>query len=197
MDQITDQNLKSCVQANLDGVIAWANDPYYDRDVEAHRNMVFECVPRYKPYLQDVPEYFVMGLDQAETLLDSDLTKSCSAKGSLSFLLCGSSDARHLFQTILNMQALEERTGAKVCKDVHFTLLDVNPTVMVRTLLFFMSAATRKQALHYLKRWQEPLEDTPCNRTATVRRVTQQRLAESVGVSPWAASTHLSSRARV
>lgn len=49
---------------------------------------------------------------------------------------------------------------------------------------FFMSIATRKQVLHCLKRWQEPLEDTPCYRTATVRRVVRQKIAEQESLMP-------------
>jgi len=97
LDQITDQNLKSSIHATLDGVSAWTKG----RDAGAHRSLALERVPRFKPYLQDVPESFSMGHDRAECLLDLAISKSCSAEDSLSFLLCGSGDSRNLFKTIL------------------------------------------------------------------------------------------------
>ena len=52
-------------------------------------------------------------------------------------MFCGSGDARHLFATLLDMQFKEMMGGRKICKDVHFTLLDLKPAAIARTLIFF------------------------------------------------------------
>ncbi|KAB5529051.1 tetratricopeptide [Coniochaeta sp. 2T2.1] len=129
---VADQELKNAISSALDGCEAWIS-----KDKSLQRKLVLDRVPRYNAHLQDVAEYYPIGHDQAESLLDRDWKQLYSPQDSISFMFCGSGDARHLFATLLNLQLEEMRAGRKVCKDVHFTLLDLKPAAIARMLILF------------------------------------------------------------
>lgn len=87
---------------------------------------------------QDRPEYYAMGHDMATPLFDSPLWSAVGPRGDVSFLLCGSGDARHFFSTIvgLGMGEIMGR-GKKMFRKAHFTLLDINATALARMLVMF------------------------------------------------------------
>ncbi|KAI0475735.1 hypothetical protein GGR56DRAFT_433033 [Xylariaceae sp. FL0804] len=91
-------------------------------------------LPRYKPHMQDVPDYFPVGHDRAESLY-SDALKS-NKDETLSFLFCGIGDGRHLFQTIL-LFFLQNMRSSAAPRNLHFTLVDHKPAVIARLLVFF------------------------------------------------------------
>ncbi|KAH8904162.1 hypothetical protein BR93DRAFT_971230 [Coniochaeta sp. PMI_546] len=84
----------------------------------------------------DVAEYYAIGHDEFQSLYDHELEQSSSAGDSLSFMFCGSGDARHLFTTLLTMQVNEMMGRTKVCKNLHITILDLKPAALARTLIF-------------------------------------------------------------
>jgi hypothetical protein len=62
---------------------------------------------------------------------------SSDGTDTLSFLLCGSGDGRHLFSTILTLCGTLERFEEKeLFKSAHFTMLDLKPAAIARTLIF-------------------------------------------------------------
>lgn len=75
-----------------------------------------------------------MGHDLAQSLFDDALLKSSSPQDTVSLMFCGSGDARHLFTTIISLAPHMARKPP-VCKDVHITIVDLNPTAIARTLI--------------------------------------------------------------
>ncbi|KAF9878329.1 putative tetratricopeptide [Colletotrichum karsti] len=112
-------------------------------DEDKLRKQTLDRVTRYKGSLQDAPEYYAMGHDLAEPLFDASLMSAVGPKDDISFLLCGSGDARHLFASIahLGLTEMMRQQGPGVDKQsfgrVHFTILDINPAALARTLVMF------------------------------------------------------------
>ncbi|KAI8287173.1 hypothetical protein K4K60_012800 [Colletotrichum sp. SAR11_57] len=113
--------------------------------LDAHKSWenIVDRLPRYKGSLQDAPEYYAFGHDQAEPLFDAPLWPLMSGKDPVSFLFCGSGDARHLFVTIVAL--FVNKTVASVggpakgmaSAPAHFTLVDINAAALARTLIIF------------------------------------------------------------
>jgi len=87
-------------------------------------------------------EYYAVGHDDAESLLDKELLESLHAtkppKETLSFMFCGSGDARHFLYTMYALAPLTQFNtmgGAKLYNNLHITLLDVNAAAIARTLI--------------------------------------------------------------
>ncbi|KAF6832658.1 tetratricopeptide [Colletotrichum plurivorum] len=57
----------------------------------------------FRKQVQDKPEYYPMGHDQADTLYDPKAQGNLGSNSAISFLFCGSGDARHLFATLSTM----------------------------------------------------------------------------------------------
>ncbi|KAI0858195.1 hypothetical protein F4860DRAFT_322361 [Xylaria cubensis] len=89
-------------------------------------------LPRVRPSIQDVPDYFGPGHDEPESLFTRELDSSCREEPVLSFMLCGVGDARHLFKTIRDYF----NTRKNLSQKVHFTILDHKPAVLARVLIF-------------------------------------------------------------
>ncbi|KZL82187.1 tetratricopeptide-like protein [Colletotrichum incanum] len=102
------------------------------------QKQVFDRLPRYKGHLQDRPEYYAMGHDMADPLWDQSLWHAVGPGGDVSFLLCGSGDARHLFATIVSLGVGEMiGRGKKMFNKAFFTILDINAAALARTLFMF------------------------------------------------------------
>jgi hypothetical protein len=79
-----------------------------------------------------------VGHDVAGSLVDEELQATLSATDEVSFLFCGSGDARHVFST-LNQLANAEGFPIKqrqMFKKAHFTLIDLSASAVARTALF-------------------------------------------------------------
>ncbi|KAJ0329692.1 hypothetical protein COL922a_012788 [Colletotrichum nupharicola] len=96
-----------------------------------------------KQKLQDIPEYYAVGHDFAEPLLqlDEPLWELLGPKDTLSFLLCGSGDARHLFISIATLffqDMMNQRKGKnKAFTQAYFTIIDIKAAALARTLIMF------------------------------------------------------------
>ncbi|KAJ3954397.1 hypothetical protein N0V92_009090 [Colletotrichum tropicale] len=107
------------------------------------RTQTCDRVARYKASLQDIPEYYAVGHDFAEPLLqlDEPLWELLGPKDTLSFLLCGSGDARHLFISIATLffqDIMNQRKGKnKAFAQAYFTIIDINAAALARTLIMF------------------------------------------------------------
>ncbi|OIW25576.1 hypothetical protein CONLIGDRAFT_621388 [Coniochaeta ligniaria NRRL 30616] len=129
LDNLSDHNLRSCVRATVD-----FDSPTVSSRQHALRKLVFDRLPRYQAHLQDAPAYQPMGHDLAQSLFDDALLKSSSPQDTVSLMFGGSGDARHLFTTIISLAPHMARKPP-VCKDVHITIVDLNPTAIARTLI--------------------------------------------------------------
>ncbi|KAI1499416.1 hypothetical protein F5X99DRAFT_389871 [Biscogniauxia marginata] len=89
-------------------------------------------LPRLRPSIQDEPEHYGPGHDDAESQYTTVLKKSSRRDPVLSFMFCGIGDARHLFHTIRSCAARSSES-----QKVHFTILDIKPAVLARALVFF------------------------------------------------------------
>ncbi|KAI1213605.1 uncharacterized protein F4807DRAFT_193787 [Annulohypoxylon truncatum] len=99
-------------------------------------------LPRLRPRIQDEPEYYGPGHDDATSLYTADLEKSTDQDPVLSVMLCGVGDARHLFQTLIRYSSRN-----KGVQKLHVTMLDHKPAVIARDLIFFslLQEATTNQ----------------------------------------------------
>ncbi|VUC28940.1 unnamed protein product [Clonostachys rosea] len=104
------------------------------------RKKILDSVPRYRPVLQDEPEFFSVGHDGSNPFVGFD---QLNGDKDLAVLACGIGDARVLYATIVcAAMVAPESTGKKL----HFTLVDVKPAVFARDLLVFhMLVAMRSQ----------------------------------------------------
>ncbi|KAK2613339.1 hypothetical protein N8I77_000257 [Diaporthe amygdali] len=104
-------------------------------DPQRLRRDVLDRLPRYKPCLQDEPEYYTIGHDEAESQFDSGLAAKANGNSFLSFLFCGIGDARHLLSTLPQIM-LHSSGGAELLpKELHFTLVDLKPAALARILI--------------------------------------------------------------
>ncbi|KAK7757410.1 hypothetical protein SLS62_000422 [Diatrype stigma] len=106
-------------------------------DVRALRAQILH-LPRYRPHIQDEPDYFPVGHDKAESQYRITLEESTKNDQTLAFMFCGIGDARNLFQTILKFSLVEfSKPKREKKKQLHFTVLDLNPAIIARDLIFF------------------------------------------------------------
>ncbi|KAI1388457.1 uncharacterized protein F4822DRAFT_429081 [Hypoxylon trugodes] len=94
--------------------------------------MLFQ-MPRLRPSLVDLPEYFGVGDDEAESQYTAELEKSTSGESVLSLMFCGVGDARNLFQTLVQYGSKKKEGPQKL----HVTMVDKNPAIVARDLIFF------------------------------------------------------------
>ncbi|KAK0732026.1 hypothetical protein B0H67DRAFT_631840 [Lasiosphaeris hirsuta] len=135
---LSNQTLQDSARNTLDSLGLWRLSPdSTSRDAVDHRRAVFDRLPRYQACLDNVPEYYAIGHDMAETLFDDSPQKSSSPQDSVSLMFCGSGDARNVFMTIAMFFFNELIAGKKFCRDIHITLLDLKPAAIARTLIFF------------------------------------------------------------
>jgi Domain of unknown function (DUF4470) len=81
---------------------------------------------------QDEAEYYAVGQDNAKSLFDEALEKSTSIEDQLSFLYCGSGDARNFFATLADIPFTAKGSHGK---SLHFTILDLKPAALARTVI--------------------------------------------------------------
>ncbi|KAI0197972.1 hypothetical protein F4808DRAFT_473096 [Astrocystis sublimbata] len=101
----------------LDGLVfalKEAGGPGSARDPELREKLL--RLPRIRPSIQDVPDYFGPGHDKAESLYTSELHSSCGDEA-----------------TIHDYYKMRKNPSQKV----HFTILDHKPSVLARVLIFF------------------------------------------------------------
>ncbi|KAH8655855.1 hypothetical protein BX600DRAFT_515543 [Xylariales sp. PMI_506] len=106
-------------------------------DVNFHRRRIIDRLARYRPYLDDVAEFFPIGHDDAQSLFDHRLASSLGPKDDVALLFCGSGDARNVLQTIYGIAFEELMSRKKVCNKIHITVVDHNPAVLARMLVVF------------------------------------------------------------
>ncbi|KAK4197909.1 tetratricopeptide [Triangularia verruculosa] len=137
LKQVSDDRFGASVRSTSDVLNAWRTCESSVDETE-HRRNIINRLPRHKAHLQNVFEYYAIGHDLAEPLADDELFESTSVRDSLSFMFCGSGDARHVFLT-LGTLFVKGHTAKrkKKFKNIHFTLVDLKPAAIARTLLFF------------------------------------------------------------
>ncbi|KAK3341938.1 hypothetical protein B0T25DRAFT_559628 [Lasiosphaeria hispida] len=144
LGELSGITFRESVRSTLESRGLWRVLPD-SKDELGHRNKVFDRLSRYQANLDDVPEYYAIGHDMAESLFDDSLQKSSSPQDSVSLMFCGSGDARNVFMTIIMFFVNESKAEDKFCKDIHITLLDLKPAAIARTLIFFDMMATYGQ----------------------------------------------------
>jgi hypothetical protein len=128
-----DDASKALRSAIADAQKLWAALP----DEAVVRKQILDRLPRYRSQIQDVPEYYAVGHDDAESLLDLELQLAIGNGGDVAFLMCGSGDAHHLFATLLELFRMDMGSGGKKLGRAHFTLVDINAAALARTLIIF------------------------------------------------------------
>ncbi|KAH8897458.1 tetratricopeptide [Thozetella sp. PMI_491] len=130
--KLTDSAEKESLLASAEGLKRARGTP---RGATAYSGKIADRLPRYRPYLNDTAEYFPVGHDPATSLFDGEMAKTVRAKDDVSFLFCGSGDARNVLATISDIGLREFMRGKGVCNKIHITLVDHKPAMIARTLL--------------------------------------------------------------
>jgi hypothetical protein len=105
-------------------------------------------LPHYKPAIAIAPNYFNVGNDDAMSLFDHLLISNTSTSETITYFFGGIGDARHLFQTIRMIWAIESDSvnkgrvlnswaEMKRC-NYHFTVNDINGCALARHLLVLL-----------------------------------------------------------
>ncbi|KJZ69859.1 hypothetical protein HIM_10759 [Hirsutella minnesotensis 3608] len=133
MSSIDNSHLRTELYESVESMKAlWVEIP----DESVLRRQVLDQVPRYKPCLQDVPEYYCVGHDQVEPLTEP-LGMTGTGRPHISFFFAGSGDGRNLFSAITTMACREAEMRRPCFRKLHFTVLDLKPAALARVLIFF------------------------------------------------------------
>ncbi|KAF2145383.1 uncharacterized protein K452DRAFT_295032 [Aplosporella prunicola CBS 121167] len=110
----------------------WSRD-HQESEATAIRKIINK-LPRFKPSLDDVTEYFTVGTDIQQSLLETtDI--SCPLT---SFLFAGIGDARHMHATLVDIANQERQSGKASQTRYHFTIVDWKPAVIARNIIVFL-----------------------------------------------------------
>lgn len=101
------------------------------------------------PGRQDEPEYYPIGHDMAESLFDERLAAKSDRNSSLSFLLCGIGDARHLLATLNSIAMNIDQGEGGLPKELHFTLVDLKPASLARILILLELSSQLSPAVQF------------------------------------------------
>jgi tetratricopeptide (TPR) repeat protein len=93
-------------------------------------------LPQYKPQAHNVPEYYTVGHDNANSMYDMLLDLNSSDTEALAFLFAGIGDSRHLLQTFITIARFE--LALPTHRKYRFTINDVKQEVFARDLIFFL-----------------------------------------------------------
>ncbi|KAI1124439.1 hypothetical protein F5Y10DRAFT_30696 [Nemania abortiva] len=104
-------------------------------DVKLLWETLIERLPRFKTALQNEPEYFSVGHDDAETQFKPQMAHL--NQNNYCLLFAGIGDGRNLFATLAYISLMSMSDKSILSKKFHFTLLDIKPTVFARDLLMF------------------------------------------------------------
>ncbi|CAH0057403.1 unnamed protein product [Clonostachys solani] len=98
----------------------------------ATRKKLLDRVPRYRTVLQDEPEFYCVGHDDARSFFTEAQLKNGE---DLACLCCGIGDARLLYATLIITATLAGMSPSR--KKLHFTLVDLKSIVFARDLVIF------------------------------------------------------------
>lgn len=100
------------------------------------RAQIFDRLPRFKPCINDIPEYNSMGHDDTEDFLSKAQIEAIAAcQDNISTMFCGSGDARHILSTLVTVGRTFEMGADKRIKKLHFTLVDVKPAALAKFII--------------------------------------------------------------
>ncbi|KAH8894481.1 hypothetical protein GQ53DRAFT_839555 [Thozetella sp. PMI_491] len=133
ISSIGDSPLRAELDESIQSTKAlWSEIP----DESGLRNQVLDRIPRYKSWLQDIPEYYCVGHDAIEDL-GEPLGLQDTVPSEISFLFAGSGDGRNLFSTITCMLVREVDRDVRTFSKMHATILDLKPAALARVLIIF------------------------------------------------------------
>ncbi|ROV89746.1 hypothetical protein VSDG_08634 [Cytospora chrysosperma] len=136
------------LQSTIAGVKAlWTSVPQ-----EAQlRALVLDRLPRYKAHLLDCPEYYAVGHDEPSTVIDKpELQALPASQDDLSFLFCGSGDARNVFSTLLSLFQVPLVAKTSRFKKIHITILDLKPAALAK-MIIIVDMLSRYSIMKFLK----------------------------------------------
>lgn len=115
------------------------------------RAQVLDRLPRYKSHLLDCPEYYAVGHDRPSPIIDkTELQAIPASQDDLSFLFCGSGDARHVFSTLLNLFQVPLVAKTSRFKKIHFTILDLKAAALAK-MIIIVDMLSRYSVMKFLK----------------------------------------------
>lgn len=99
---------------------------------------------------RNIPEYFVTGHDNPESLYDIDLANVEQEKVSLFF--AGVGDARNVHMTFINLWIALKKSDDQRC--FHITINDHKPAVIARDILVLLIISELAKAKGQLEQWE-------------------------------------------
>ncbi|OCL14552.1 hypothetical protein AOQ84DRAFT_308742 [Glonium stellatum] len=109
-------------------------------DVSNYRMKIINTLPRYLPMMQDFPEYYNVGHDNAIPQVDVPLIYMSGPKETLSFLFGGIGDARHLYATLTSIAEAEYSLSIDELprRRWHFTCVELKARSLARLLIVLL-----------------------------------------------------------
>ncbi|KAI9717305.1 MAG: hypothetical protein M1812_004832 [Candelaria pacifica] len=107
-------------------------------DKDCARARIINELPRYRPTINAVDEYFSIGHDTISTEDGDDIPPSSSAESQSSFFFGGVGDARHLYATMIRILAREQACPDLPEKKYHFTINDTKAPAIARDILVLL-----------------------------------------------------------
>lgn len=131
--------LQDCISIALASRVA-------GRDVKAVHSKIVTEIPRIKPQIRTVPEYFVFGHDIPESLYETALGKTGRKKIALMF--GGIGDGRHLLASLMGILAEEGLKRIEADTHYHFTIVDHKPAVIARNMIILSMLGDLASTIH-------------------------------------------------
>ncbi|KAG8417357.1 hypothetical protein J3458_004867 [Metarhizium acridum] len=133
VSRISNSQLRAELDETVGSIKAlWVEAP----DESILRRQVLDQIPRYKPSMQDMPEYYCVGHDHIEELTEP-LGMTGTRRRDISILFAGCGDGRNLFSAILSIAYKNAESRRPSLRKLHFTVLDLKPAALARLLIFF------------------------------------------------------------
>ncbi|ROW07056.1 hypothetical protein VPNG_06673 [Cytospora leucostoma] len=115
------------------------------------REQVLNRLPRYKAHLLDTTEYYTVGHDIPRAIInETEVQALPTSQKDITFLFCGSGDARHILMTLFDFFKMPLVTRTVRFENIHFTILDLKPAALARTIIVF-DILSRYSTIKYLK----------------------------------------------
>lgn len=126
---------KQALQTNLaDMKHLWADVT----DSSRLRAQILDHLPRFRPCINDVPEYYSMGHDDSKDFLSKMQIEAVAARqDNISAMFCGSGDTRHILSTLVTVGRTLGIGADQRIKKLHFTLVNVKPAALAKFVIIF------------------------------------------------------------
>ncbi|KAL1633607.1 hypothetical protein SLS56_002755 [Neofusicoccum ribis] len=124
-------NLRSAIQTSVEAVALWPQSQSFSENLALHK--IVNELPRFKPTLINVTEYYHVGHDDQDSL-----SKQYNTSHPTTLLFAGIGDARNMHATLRHIASVENKSAETPTLRYHFTVIDIKAHAVARDLVIFM-----------------------------------------------------------